>query len=200
MIGRIGDMLFSIYLGKIQWLLLVNFWGQVINLRGQILVSRTDDATLCALCCVLCVCSLCVVCVVGVQCVGVGVGLQNRQMNLPKIFRKNFLERIIPPFVLRKLRIGPFSIIYMIRIRFSGPVNKFRMDIRAHSNETPLKVDVSKRGCGKNVLDDCMFLCRMVSTLKWSRPEANVNSQLSCCRSVTLPRKCWTNQIPPCVV
>ena len=50
----------------------MNLWGQVIALRGQILVSRTDDATLRVLCCVLCVCSLCVVCVVGVQCVGVG--------------------------------------------------------------------------------------------------------------------------------
>ena len=42
--------------------------GQVITLRGQILVSRTGDDTLRVLCCVLCV-----VCLVGVQCVGVGV-------------------------------------------------------------------------------------------------------------------------------
>ena len=41
----------------------MKLWGQVITLRGQILVSRTDDATLRVLCCVLCVCSLCVVCV-----------------------------------------------------------------------------------------------------------------------------------------
>ena len=53
----------------------MNLWGQVITLRGQILVSRTDDATLRVLCCVLCVRSLCVVCVVGVQCVGAGVGV-----------------------------------------------------------------------------------------------------------------------------
>ena len=45
-----------------------------MTLRGQISVSRTDDATLLVLCCVLYVCSLCVVCIVGVQCVGVGVG------------------------------------------------------------------------------------------------------------------------------
>ena len=47
----------------------------MITLRGQLLVSRTDDATLrvlrCALCCVVLVCNVCVgVCV----CVGVGVG------------------------------------------------------------------------------------------------------------------------------
>ena len=54
---------------------LVNLWGKVITPRGQILLSRTDDATLRVMCCVLCVCSLCVVCVVGVQCVGVGVGV-----------------------------------------------------------------------------------------------------------------------------
>ena len=47
----------------------MNIWGQVITLRGQILVSRTGDDTLRVLCCVLCVCALCVVCVVGVQCV-----------------------------------------------------------------------------------------------------------------------------------
>ena len=41
----------------------MNLWGQVITLRGQILVSRTDDATLCALCCVLCVvCCGCAMC------------------------------------------------------------------------------------------------------------------------------------------
>ena len=46
---------------------LVNLWGQVITLRGQILVSRTGDDTLrfCVVCCALCV--------VGVQFVGVGV-------------------------------------------------------------------------------------------------------------------------------
>ena len=53
----------------------MNLWGQVITLRGQILVSRTDDATLRVLCCALCVCTLCVLCVVGVQCVGVGVAV-----------------------------------------------------------------------------------------------------------------------------
>ena len=52
---------------------LVNFWGQVRTLRGQILVSRTGDDTLRVLCCALCVvCARCV-CVVGVQRVGVGV-------------------------------------------------------------------------------------------------------------------------------
>ena len=40
----------------------MNLWGQVITLRGQLLVSRTGDDTLRVLCCVLCV-----VCVVGVQ-------------------------------------------------------------------------------------------------------------------------------------
>ena len=40
----------------------MNLWGQVRTLRGQILVSRTGDDTLCVLCCVLCV-----VCVVGVR-------------------------------------------------------------------------------------------------------------------------------------
>ena len=65
---------------------LVNFWGQVRTLRGQILVSRTGDDSLRVVCCVLCVCAFCVVrlcvvrcvcarcvCVVGVQRVGVGV-------------------------------------------------------------------------------------------------------------------------------
>ena len=67
MIGGIGNVLFSICSqiknGKDSRVSLVNLWGQVITLRGQILVSRTDDATLRVLCCVLCVCSLCVVCV-----------------------------------------------------------------------------------------------------------------------------------------
>ena len=77
MIGRIGNMLFSIssqtenvYDPRVS---LVNLWGQVITLRELFLVGRTDDATLRVLCCVLCVCSMCVVCVVGVQCVGVGL-------------------------------------------------------------------------------------------------------------------------------
>ena len=43
----------------------MSLWGQVITLRGQILESRTDDATLRVLCCVLCVCSLYVVCCCG---------------------------------------------------------------------------------------------------------------------------------------
>ena len=74
MIGGIGNMLFSIYsqTGHVQdpRVSLVNFWGQVITSRGQIMVRRTGDDTLRVLCCVLCV-----VCVVGVQCVGVGVGV-----------------------------------------------------------------------------------------------------------------------------
>ena len=52
----------------------VNLWGQVITLRGQILVSRTDDVTLCVV--RLCVVRLCVVqyvCVVGVHYVWVCV-------------------------------------------------------------------------------------------------------------------------------
>ena len=51
----------------------MNLWCQVITLRGQILVSRTGDATLRVLCCVVVRCAF--VCVVGVQCVGVGVGV-----------------------------------------------------------------------------------------------------------------------------
>ena len=43
---------------KIQGFLSVNLWGQVITVRGQILVSRIDDATLRVLCCALCVESL----------------------------------------------------------------------------------------------------------------------------------------------
>ena len=54
----------------------MNLWGQVRTLRGQILVSRTGDATLRVLCCVLCV-----VCVVGVHCVGVGVGVRCVTLN-----------------------------------------------------------------------------------------------------------------------
>ena len=59
MIGGIGNMLFSIYSqtenvqdprGS-----LVNLWGQVITLRGQILVSRTGDDTLRVLCWCWCV-------------------------------------------------------------------------------------------------------------------------------------------------
>ena len=40
----------------------MSLWGQVVTLRGQILVSRTDDDTMRVLCCVLCVCGLYVVC------------------------------------------------------------------------------------------------------------------------------------------
>ena len=58
MIGGIGDMLFSIYshTENVQdpRVSLVNLWSQVITLRGQILASGTDDATLRVLCCVLC--------------------------------------------------------------------------------------------------------------------------------------------------
>ena len=60
MIGGIGNMSFSTY-PKVS---LVNLWDQVITPRGQILVSRTGDATLRVLCCVrLCVvrCALVVV-------------------------------------------------------------------------------------------------------------------------------------------
>ena len=109
MIGGIGDMLFSInpqtrkgvrskgFFGE-------HLWGQVRTLRGQILVSRTDDDTLRVLCCVLCVCALCVV---GVQCVGVrvcvgvlvcvGVGHQNELR-----FKFSFRPASLPllPFLL----------------------------------------------------------------------------------------------------
>ena len=49
------------------------------------------------------------------------------------------------------------------------------------------------------MIDNCMFLCCMVSTLKWLRPEANVSSQPTCCRSVTLPLKCCSSQVSPCL-
>ena len=44
---------------------LVNLWGQVITLRGQILVRRTGDAILRVLCCLFCVCAFvrCALCV-----------------------------------------------------------------------------------------------------------------------------------------
>ena len=32
-------------MGKIHWVSLVDLWGQVMTLRGQILASRTDDDT-----------------------------------------------------------------------------------------------------------------------------------------------------------
>ena len=77
MTGGIGNMLSSICSEtenvEDPRVSLVNLWGQVRTLRGQILGSRRGDDTLRVLCCVLCVCALCVVCVVGVQCVGVGV-------------------------------------------------------------------------------------------------------------------------------
>ena len=74
MIGGIGNMLFSIYSqtknGYHPRGSLVNLWGQVITVRGQILVSRIGDATFLAYC-VLCVSAFlrfCVVCVVGAMC------------------------------------------------------------------------------------------------------------------------------------
>ena len=37
------DLFSNLNMGKIQWLLSVNLWGQVITLRGLFLVSRTGD-------------------------------------------------------------------------------------------------------------------------------------------------------------
>ena len=50
MIGKIGNVLFSIYsqaenVSDLR-VSFVNLWGQVMTLRGQILVSRTGDDTL----------------------------------------------------------------------------------------------------------------------------------------------------------
>ena len=74
MIGGIGNMLFSINSqtenAQDPRVSLVNLWGQVITLRGQILVSRTGDATLNVLW--LCVVRFCVLLVCRV-CVGVCV-------------------------------------------------------------------------------------------------------------------------------
>ena len=33
-----------------------------------------------------------------------------------------------------------------------------------------------EEGCGKNMLDDCLFPRRVMSTLQWSTPETNVST------------------------
>ena len=58
--------------------------------------------------------------------------------------------------------------------------------------------------CGKNKLDVCMFPCRMVSTLQWSRLETIVSPQSTCRSTATLPlwsvaRMCCSSQVSPCV-
>ena len=54
MIGGMGDVLLSTYSqtenGKDPRVSLVDFWGQVMTLRGQILVGRTDDDPLLLVC------------------------------------------------------------------------------------------------------------------------------------------------------
>ena len=50
-----------------------------------------------------------------------------------------------------------------------------------------------EEGCGKNMLGDCMFLCRMVSTMQWSRPRNECQHR----KSVT--QKCCSSQVSPCV-
>ena len=42
-----------------------------------------------------------------------------------------------------------------------------------------------EEGCGKNMLDDCLFPRRMRSALQWSRLETNVSIQPTCCYTVT---------------
>ena len=68
-IGGIGDMWFSIYSQTENvydpTVSLVNLWGQVTTLRGQLLASRIGDATLrvvrlCVVRFVLLVCNVCV--------------------------------------------------------------------------------------------------------------------------------------------
>ena len=42
-----------------------------------------------------------------------------------------------------------------------------------------------EEGCGKNMLDDCLFPRHMMSGVQWSRPEMNVSSQPTCRYTVT---------------
>ena len=57
--------------------------------------------------------------------------------------------------------------------------------------------DVSRRSAGRTCLMLVAFLRRMMSTLQWSRPETNVNSQPACCCSVIVLLRCCAEMFQP---